>query len=112
MIGLKGYIYAALAAAALAAGGYVVLLQKRAERLAADLAREQANRAVVERQLEQARESQAVADAWAENYRQQSERAAAIIAQIESNPDAILDAPLPPDVVAGLRGLLAGGTAD
>lgn len=101
MFGLRTIALAVAVTSVVGMVGYSLRLQAKVGKLSAALELSESNRKVAEQQRDQALEAEAVADAWAENYQKQAERADALIRALETgNYDEILDMRLDPRVIA------------
>ena len=106
MFGVRTIVLAVAVTSVVSMVGYGMRLQAKVGKLSAALELSESNRKVAEQQRDQALEAEAVADAWAENYRVQAEQADALILSLQSGDiDAILDMPLDPRVIALFSGL-------
>ncbi len=106
MFGVRTIVLAVAVTSVVSMVGYGMRLQAKVGKLSAALELSESNRKVAEQQRDQALEAEAVADAWAENYRVQAEQADALILALQSGDfDAILDMPLDPRVIALFSGL-------
>ena len=101
MFGLRTIALAVAVTSVVGMVGYGMRLQAKVGKLSAALELSENNLKVAQRQRDQALEAEAVADAWAENYQKQAERADALILALETgNYDEILDMRLDPRVIA------------
>lgn len=106
MFGVRTIALAVAVTSVVGMVGYGMRLQAEVGKLSAALELSENNRKVAEQQRDQALEAEAVADAWAQNYRVQAEQADALILALQSGDfDAILDMPLDPRVIALFSGL-------
>jgi hypothetical protein len=100
MFGLRTIAIALAVSSVVGVVSYGLRLQAKVGNLQAALHLSENNLKVAEKQRDQALEAEAVADAWAENYRQQAEEADALILALETGDfDAILDMPLDPRII-------------
>ena len=101
MFGIRAIALAVAVTSVVGMVGYGMRLQAKVGKLSAALELSENNLKVAQRQRDQALEAEAVADAWAENYQKQAERADALILALETgNYDEILDMRLDPRVIA------------
>ena len=106
MFGIRAIALAVAVTSVVGMVGYGMRLQAKVGKLSAALELSENNLKVAQRQRDQALEAEAVADAWAENYQKQAERADALILALETgNYDEILDMRLDPRVIALFSGL-------
>ena len=101
MFGLRTIALAVAVTSVVGMVGYGMRLQAKVGKLSAARELSENNLKVAQRQRDQALEAEAVADAWAENYQKQAERADALILALETgNYDEILDMRLDPRIIA------------
>ncbi len=104
IFGLKAYLYIGLAVAALSLVGYVLMIQAKVGRLAAENGRLRANVAALERSAVQIKEANAVLNAYLKRAEVEQAEADAALEAIRSTPtDACLDAPLPEAILRVIR---------
>ena len=100
MFGIRTIAIALAVSSVMGMIGYGLRLQAKVGNLKSALELSESNRKVAEQQRDQALEAEAVADAWADNYRKQAEEADALILALETGDfDAILDMPLDPRIL-------------
>jgi Tfp pilus assembly protein PilN len=106
MLGVRSWAYIGLATAALGLVGYTLVLKSSNARLRAENTVLTNNLEVRDREIEQIKEAESVANAWAKKYQDKSDKYDALIeALISGDPNAILALSLPPYVRDAFDGL-------